>query len=283
MKNPSLCSRRFASGFTLVELLVVIAIIAILAALLLPVLASVKKSAQVRIAQVQVNQIAAAIQKYESDYSQFPASSFEVTAAANAPASAGGPSDFTYGTYGLPNLKSPGSPGGYPILATDATGTKLTGSQNPQTNNSVVMSILLDMTNFPNTGMQTPNYSHVKNPHRDVCLNANMVGDTTLAGIGPDLVYRDPWKNPYIISMDLNSDGRTRDSFYQSPAVSLQSGATGLNGLSATTTSAGQTVFESPTTVMVWSAGPDQNVQPAGPNAAANIGVNKDNVISWKQ
>ena len=39
-----------------------------------------------------------------------------------------------------------------------------------------------------------------------VFLNATMSGDPTLPGVGPDLVYRDPWGNPYIITMDLNYD-----------------------------------------------------------------------------
>ncbi len=273
MKNPSLCSRRFASGFTLVELLVVIAIIAILASLLLPVLAAVKKKAQVKAAQMQITSISGAIQSYESDYSQFPVSSLAIQAAADS-TKAGAPNDFTYGTYRLPNVKTAGG-GNMAILAVDVNGLKLAY----ETNNSEVMSILLDMTNFPNTGAQTPNYSHVKNPKRNHYLNANMVADTNLAGVGPDLVYRDFWHNPYIISMDLNSDGRTRDAFYALTAVSQQSGASGYNGLSATTVG-GQTVFEAPTPVMVWSAGPDQTISTTN---TATTGANKDNIISWKQ
>jgi hypothetical protein len=30
-------------------------------------------------------------------------------------------------------------------------------------------------------------------------------------GAGTDLVYRDPWNNPYVISLDRNGDGPTRD------------------------------------------------------------------------
>ena len=55
-------------GFTLIELLVVIAIIMILAALMMPAISKAKRSAQRNLARQEVRSIAAAWQRYLSDY-----------------------------------------------------------------------------------------------------------------------------------------------------------------------------------------------------------------------
>jgi hypothetical protein len=97
-----------------------------------------------------------------------------------------------------------------------------------------------------------------------------------------DGVFRDPWGQPYIISLDLNSDGKCRDGFYSSVAVSAidsnNPGAGGINGLIATTGST-NLFFECNSPATVWSAGPDKMIDPA---AKANAGANKDNIVSWK-
>ena len=60
------------SAFTLIELLVVITIIAVLAGLLLPVVNSVQTSAKKTSTKSTETQIVAAINAYQTEYSQFP-------------------------------------------------------------------------------------------------------------------------------------------------------------------------------------------------------------------
>jgi prepilin-type N-terminal cleavage/methylation domain-containing protein len=263
MKTKLPASRRLRAGFTLIELLVVIAIIAILAAMLLPVLAAAKKHAKVVQARLEISQIVTGIQHYDSVYGRFPVSETAPIAAGNG--------DFTCGgTLQTPNGTWPSS------VPTDFVPT-----------NSDVVAILMDLTNFP-VGGATANMNHVKNPQSQIFLTAKMSGYNPLVpgqplpGVGADLVYRDPWGNPYIISMDLNYDEMCRDPFYSLHTVSqTQSGRqNGFNGLfNPDSSNPNSDNFEYRGKVMVWSAGPDGKIDPT---VNALTGVNKDNILSWQ-
>ena len=269
------CSRshRGFRAFTLIELLVVIAIIAILAGLLLPVVSKVKAKAKIAQAKTEMQSIVAAINQYDATYSRMPVSSPVMSALTpNSP-------DFTFGTVsnGTPLLNSKGQP--LPVIL------NVGGAY--QAPNSEVMAILLDLPNFAD-GTLTVNSNYVKNPQKIAFLNAKMVIGVGLPGIGPDLVYRDPWGNPYIISLDLNGDNKTRDGFYRQAAVSQVTAGLpgGLNGLQGDPTTPNGNFYEANTTVMVWSLGPDGtcSVDATGTAVAgtkANQDPNKDNVTSW--
>jgi len=175
---------------------------------------------------------------------------------------------FTYG--GL--FQTGGTPGVWPV----------TMPSNYYPSNTEVIAILMDVTN---TAVTMVNQNHQKNPQQTMFLNAKASnwdpsqGGAPQAGVGNDLVYRDPWGNPYVITMDLNADNQCLDPFYKLSNVSGTSGNTapGANGLIDPDGMADNFRFHG--NVMVWSAGPDGKVDPG---VGANNGVNKDNILSWQ-
>jgi hypothetical protein len=201
-------------------------------------------------AKMEIQGIANAIEGYESAYGRFPTTN-QVSGTA---------------TFGGSVLAGAG-------FSTPAT-----------LDNSQVISILMDFINYPNSslpisGLPTVNTMHVKNPKQNIFLNAKMSGwDTTKSsspepGVGNDLIYRDPWGNPYIISMDLTFTDLCEDALYKQTGIS----SGGINGLILQ--SDGNYAFRGK--VMVWSAGPDKKIDASGA-VKANVGVNKDNVLSWQ-
>jgi prepilin-type N-terminal cleavage/methylation domain-containing protein len=250
-------------AFTLVEMLVVIAIIGILAAMLLPALAAAKTAAKKAQAKMEMSSIITAIEGYEQDYSRFPMTQAEQTVA--------GANDFTCGFVKVPQLGitwTPGAGGGYSF-----------------DNNSNVVAILMDMTKYPNN-IATANNLHQYNPKQVKYLNAKLSGDPGTgsqppSGVDNNGVYRDPWGNPYVITMNASyNEQGTSDIFYSQASVSQQSGSTGYKSLFNPTWTTKPDNYLYHGKVMVWSAGPDRNVDR---NRNANSGVNKDNVLSWQQ
>lgn len=267
--------RSIAGAFTLIELLVVIAIIAILAAMLMPVLNLAQTKAKKTEAQTEIINIHSGITQYESDYSRMPVPS-EIQSSGMEEFTCGGvfktPANLTIPTYNI--------------------GTTNNGLI--YTNNSVVMAILLDATNYLNgyngsggVGGWTVNTNYQKNPKQNVYVQTKPSGwDPTKGGpsqpgLGNDLNYRDPWGNPYVITMDLDEDNYAFDVFYQLPAVSSTTQALGGSAYNGLTYHQEGTVngYAFHGNVMVWSAGPDGAVDSA---STAVTGVNKDNILSWK-
>jgi len=258
MKTILPSTRRQRAGFTLIELLVVIAIIGILAAMLLPALSAVKTSALKAKAKIEEQGIVQAIEGYDSAYGRFPVSTnAQMDASAQKGDFTFGGTTFNGGAYTVQN------PAGYTYNA----------------DNREVIAILMDITN---TSVTSVNANHQKNPQQHILLNPHMSGDTNSPGVGTDLVYRDPWSNPYVITMDLNYDDQCSDALYSTHNVSFNPNSSnpqaGFNGLVNPNAGGTGDNFLYHGKVMVWSAGPDKKIDTG---SAANAGDNKDNVLSW--
>ena len=273
-------------AFTLIELLVVISIIGILAAMLLPALSKAKERALVARARTEMKGIEGAINQYHAEYSRYPAS--QLTYDSLDPATN---PDFTYGTTIRTNAIAPivtvdgknGAPA--PIIQ------NLSTKGDYQMCNAEVMAILMNIEKYPVNGGATCNFGFARNPRQLVLLNAKRVSGTAAGGVGDDLVYRDPWGNPYIITMDLNGNDKCLDGFYRRATVSQDSGVKGFNGLYNNSGVGTSDYYELNSPVMVWSLGPDALADtrvPANAEQTVLIGgnsvkvSNKDNVLTWK-
>ena len=180
--------------------------------------------------------------------------------------------DFTYGTTRVDGtlLSSPSPAYAYPPIKSYTPGITY------QNNNSEIIGILMDLEKFGDGTVTSNGVSHIRNPQRISFLDLKQNAGTTSPGVGSDGVFRDPWGNPYIITLDLDLEDAAIDGLYGAiiERYDVQGG----------------TAHKIKGSVLIWSFGPDGKADtsltaPAPTTGkwqdAIRTGNNKDNIVSW--
>lgn len=222
-------------AMTLVEFLFVIFVIGLLFALIHPFSLPHRRPV-IPIARLQIAQLTTAIEAYEAEYDHLPFADSVTNEDVTCGIDSAAIQDFT----------------------------KVDGIRLIMTNSDLIV-VLMDFDLGVNAG-------HKLNPKQVIFLNARMVNDTKSPGVSTvDHQFRDPWGNPYVVSLDANHDGFVRDACYAHAALYVTAVAAPLTNHNG--------VYEFGGKAMVWSRGPDGK---ASSTAGAEGGVNKDNVVSWR-
>jgi len=291
MKNNTKKSLKYpnTAGVTLVEILVVLAIIGILMSILIPVIARAKIRAKAKMGRLDCSAIAQAITQYNMDnIGRFPIANTKTGKYLGR---------YDYNRY----VDTSGVLGNDITLSIPDICFSVPGDARKSAKNSDAAIIL---SGLETQGTNAVNLDYVRNSKRYRYMDSKMAGDSEeKPGLGKHGVYRDPFGNPYVVTIDKSGDDKCWDVLYGHKAVSgtgpdhkyptptpsdddPEIGAHGLMRDTLTLPSRGGAMVTITGYVlmgkaMVWSAGPDREVTPGKSGLKGCANKNADNIIGW--